>query len=454
MPLTNDQQKGADAFFKFLFSPAKTFILSGGAGVGKTYLMAHLKNNMHKRYNDACALLGEPVKYTDVLFTATTNKAAEVLENTINEPVMTIHTCLHLTVEENFKTGKTSIKRTNKWAPITNSIIFIDEASMIDSTLYAEILRTCLKCKIIFVGDHAQMAPVKEQISPIYSGVDDKNFIFLSEPIRNANSPALMNLCTQLRATVETNVFNPIKEIPGHIEYLDSQQMQNKINATFISENADARILCYTNKRVQSYNEHIRQLRGKTTMLEPGDVMVVAQSYADRGITLSVEREVIVDSVQLQTFSCRFNIQETQEPDLEYYHARIKSFDPAQLGKHQYPTLYVKIAKDPLYLDSLLKRMARKKLWQEYYTLKNTFVDLRGKEACTIYKSQGSTYHTVFMDIGNIGTSYNAKQVARMLFVGASRATTKLYLFGKLPGKYNQTVNITGEKVDVESHQI
>ena len=447
MPLTKDQQKGADAFFKFLFSPAKTFILSGGAGVGKTYLMAHLKNNMHKRYNEACALLGEPVKYKNVIFTATTNKAAEVLENTINEPVMTIHTCLHLTVEENFKTGKTSTKRTNKWAPINNAIVFIDEASMIDSTLYAEILRTCLKCKIIFVGDHAQMAPVKEQISPIYSGVDDKNFIFLSEPIRNADSPALMNLCTQLRDTVENNIFNPIKEIPGHIEYLNNQQMQNKIDTIFLPENADARILCYTNKRVQSYNEHIRQLRGKSAILEPGDVMVVAQSYADKGITLSVEREVLVKSVEPQTLTCRFNIQEPHELDLEYYHARVKSFD----ADH---SLYVKIAKDPLYLDSLLKRMAKKKLWQEYYTAKNAFVDLRGKEACTIYKSQGSTYHTVFMDIGNIGTSYNTKQVARMLFVGASRATTKLYLFGKLPGKYNQTVNVTGEKIDVESHQI
>ena len=58
------------------------------------------------------------------------------------------------------------------------------------------------------------------------------------------------------------------------------------------------------------------------------------------------------------------------------------------------------------------------------------------------------------MDIGNIGTSFNPQQVARMLFVGASRATTKLYLFGKLPGKYNQTVTIAGDKLNVESYEI
>lgn len=447
MPLTKDQQKGADAFFQFLFSPAKTFILSGGAGVGKTYLMSHLKNNMHKRYNEACALLGEPIKYTNVVFTATTNKAAEVLEKAVNEPVKTIHTYLHLTVEQNFTTGKTTIKRTNKWLPINNSIIFIDEASMIDSALYSEILRTCLDCKIIFVGDHAQMAPVKEEISPIYSSVIKKNFIFLSEPIRNANSPALMNLCDQLRNTVETGNFTPIKQVPGHIEYLDKQQMQSKIDETFLSENADARILCYTNKRVQGYNEHIRALRGKSAKLEPGDIMVVAQSYADKGIILSVEREIIVKSVESQTLTYNFNVQEPHEPDLEYYYARIKLLGTTD-------SLKVKVPKDPLYLDSLLKRMAKKKLWQDYYIAKGTFVDLRGKEACTIYKSQGSTYHTVFMDIGNIGTSFNPQQVARMLFVGASRATTKLYLFGKLPGKYNQTVTIAGDKLNVESYEI
>lgn len=447
MPLTKDQQKGADAFFQFLFSPAKTFVLSGGAGVGKTYLMAHLKNNMHKRYHDACALLGEPVKYKDVVFTATTNKAAEVLEKAVNEPVKTIHTYLHLTVEENFKTGKTTIKRTNKWMPINNRIIFIDEASMIDSTLYSEILRTCLDCKIIFVGDHAQMAPVKEELSPIYSNVIKKNFIFLSEPIRNAGSPALMDLCTQLRNTVETGVFTPIKEVPGHIEHLDKHEMQQKIDTTFFSENADARILCYTNKRVQNYNEHIRALRGKSSKLEPGDVMVVAQSYTDRGVNLSVEREVLVTSVEPQILTYNFDVQEPHEPDLEYYHVRVELFNSTD-------SLRVKVPTDPLYLDSLLKRMAKKKLWQDYYIAKGTFVDLRGKEACTIYKSQGSTYHTVFMDIGNIGTSFNAQQVARMLFVGASRATTKLYLFGKLPGKYNKSVDITGGKLNVESYQI
>lgn len=444
MPLTKDQQKGADAFFNFLMSDARIFVLSGGAGVGKTYLMNYLKNNIAKRYHDACALLGEPVRYKKAVFTATTNKAAEVLERSINEPVKTIHSFLHLKVTEDFKTGKTNIAKTNKWREYRNIILFVDESSMIDTTLFREILEAVKDSKIVFVGDHAQMAPVKEQLSPIYTNVDKKNFIFLSEPIRNADSPPLMALCDQLRNTVETGEFRPIKEVPGTIEYLDKAEMQSKINEMFAEEDIDARILCYTNKRVQAFNEHIRAIRGKTPMFEQGDVLVVAQSYADKGVTLSVEREVIVNSVEPETHTYNFSVQQPGEPDLQYYFARI-----SLLGSHV--ELRVRVARDPLYLEEMLKRMAKKKMWQDYYIAKATFVDLRGKEACTVYKSQGSTYHTVFMDIGNIGTSYNAEQVARMLFVGASRATTKLYLFGKLPAKYHNNVkdNSNVERISI-----
>lgn len=441
MPLTKDQQKGADAFFKFLMSEDRTFILSGGAGVGKTYLMNHLKNNIGKRYIEACSLLGEPVKYRYAVYTATTNKAAEVLENTINEPVETIYSYLRLKVSEDFKTGKTRIVRKENWKIHQNAIVFIDEASMIDSTLYDEILAGIQDSKIVFVGDHAQMAPVSETLSPIYKGVNKDNFIFLSEPIRNAGSPALMSLCDQLRNTVETGIFKPIKEVPGSIEYLDPAQMEQKVKETFSTPYHNARILCYTNKRVQVYNEHIRTLQGKPKQLIPNDVQVVAQSFTDKGVNLSVEREIVVRSVDPTIHHYGFPLQEPGEPSLEYYYARI-SMIGSQIE------LRVRVPTDPMHLESILKRMAKKKLWQDYYVTKGTFIDLRGKEACTVYKSQGSTYDTVFMDIGNIGTSYDAEQVARMLFVGASRATTNLYLFGKLPGKY---INNGGHSYDLES---
>ena len=82
------------------------------------------------------------------------------------------------------------------------------------------------------------------------------------------------------------------------------------------------------------------------------------------------------------------------------------------------------------------KVLSKQKEWADYYELRDTYADLREKSACTVYKSQGSTYDFVFVDLDNIGTSFDAGQVARMLFVAISRARSKVYLYGSLPQRY------------------
>ena len=140
--LTPDQQAGADAFFSFLMSPAKTFVLSGGAGVGKTFLMSHLVRQTMKEYATACALLGIKEEFDSLVFTATTNKAAEVLEQSLGLPVQTIHSYLNLKVTENLKTGKTDVEKTGAWKIRRRLIVFIDECSMEDRKLYDIIMES------------------------------------------------------------------------------------------------------------------------------------------------------------------------------------------------------------------------------------------------------------------------------------------------------------------------
>lgn len=98
------------------------------------------------------------------------------------------------------------------------------------------------------------MAPVFEQISPIYK--NPKFFVTLAQPMRNRNQPALMSLCSQLRNTVERLDFRPILEVPGVIDYLTPQQAGDFVSSVFKDENPGCRILCYTNDRVQLYNQH------------------------------------------------------------------------------------------------------------------------------------------------------------------------------------------------------
>lgn len=429
LTLTPDQQKAADAFFDFLLKDDPIFVLSGGAGVGKTFLMRYLSNDLMFNYEQSCKLMDIPQLYRDIHYTATTNKAAEVLENAVGKEVSTIHSFLGLRVRDDYKTGKTILTETNGSNTYSNIILFIDESSMIDQALLNQILKRVTNSKIVFVGDKAQLAPVGDIISPVYTNVDPDNFIHLTQSVRNANSPALMNLCAQLRTTVETGEFFQIENVPGSIEYLDDDQMQKKLKEHFLQENDQARILCYTNSRVAAYNEYIRKIRGLPPEITTGDNLVVAQTYTKGKLVLNVEREVTVITVDSKIQSAGFEDFTPDGKEITYRNVVIAS-------KFSGARFEVAVPTDMEQVKETIKKLGRKKMWAEYFQLKNKYADLRGKEACTVYKSQGSTYDTVFIDIGNIGTSRDAEQVARMLFVGASRATTKVYLYGQLPPKY------------------
>lgn len=428
--LTADQKKGADAFFKFLLSNDQTFVLSGGAGVGKTYLMKYLSNDLMKVYENSCRMMGlDPVDY-EIHYTATTNKAAEVLENAVNSHVRTIHSFLGLKVTPNFKTGKEVITETKDSKTYRKIILFIDESSMIDQDLYEQIIKRVKNSKIIFVGDKAQLAPVNEDLSPVYKNVDQNNFVHLTQSVRNAGSPALMNLCAQLRNTVETGTFYPIHEVPGHIEYLDDVQMQAKLQAHFYCPNDEARILCYTNSRVDAFNEYIRELRQLPPEIVEGDTLVTARAYAHTKAILSVEREVTVLKISPEVHSVSYGDATPDGEPLTYREVLVKP-------KAEFlDEMYVRVPCKPADVAETMQTLKKRRDYRDMFEIKNGFADLRGKEACTVYKSQGSTYDTVFLDLGNIGISYDPEQVARMLFVGASRATTKVYLYGRLPAKY------------------
>ena len=429
--LTSSQQAAADAFFEFLMKEDMTFVISGGAGTGKTFTMAHLKNTVLKDYKANCKMIGVPEEYNDVIFTATTNKAAEVLEKATGEDTKTIHSLLGLKVQDDYKTGETYISATHRTQPIVGKILFIDESSMIDSKLYGFIEELCSTSKVVFVGDHAQMAPVNEEISPIYLNVDPHNFVFLDKPVRNAGQPALVDLCAQLRDTVEKGEFQPMESVPGVIEYLEPHKMEAKVTEYFTEYTDQAKILCYTNSRVMAYNDHIRQMRGKPSHFQQGDILTVSTAFVQEKKMLGVEREVEVNTISTEALDGGLEKYTKEfEGPLMYRNITVT----ARTGSME--TLKGRVAENPNHLKAVLKALARKKDWQLYFAVKNAYMDLRDREACTVYKSQGSTYETVFIDIGNIGTSHDAAQVARMLFVGVSRATTKVYLYGQLPGRY------------------
>lgn len=421
--LNQGQSAAAEGFFEFLLSDEKELIISGPGGVGKTFLMSHMIDKIMPRYFETCSLMGLTPKYDAVEMTATTNKAAEVVSVATQREASTVHSFLNLKVQENFATGTTKLTPTDAWKVHENKILFVDECSMVDTPLRKMLHEGTLNCKIVYVGDHCQLPPVMEPISPIYR--DDLPFYELTEQMRNSGQPALMNVCQQLRHTVETGEFYPIQLVPGVIDHLDDDEMQAQIAQTFAQQTHASRILAYTNNQVNLFNDHIRELRGLGTEYGVGEYLVNNAAVRVRKTMLSVEEEIEIVHQARNTETVEID----HDVNLEIRRSTIQLRRGLQITE-------VPIPVDPDHFRSLISYYQKAKNWNRYFHLKQSYPDLRPRDASTVHKSQGSTYDSVFIDLANISTCHNLNQVARMLYVAFSRPRQRIFLYGKLAEKY------------------
>lgn len=420
--LNEGQTKAEAGFLEFLFNDEKEMIISGPGGYGKTHLVQHLIDNTVPQYFDTCGVLGIDPAYDEVALTATTNKAASVLELATGRETKTIQSYTNLTVIPDFTTGISKLKKRGDFTVKSRNIVFIDECSMIDTSLDKYIGEGYHKSKIIYVGDHCQMAPVGERLSPVYR--KGLRFYELTEPMRNASQPALMALCNQLRETVETGIFKAIDIVPGVIDHVDNIQLDQELKLNFAQQTMEYRCLTFTNNRAIQYNDHIRTIRGLPDEFTVGEVLVNNSVVKISPKTLiGVDQELIIESIGAP------DKLELKDAELEYIPIGIKLIGSGA-------SFTVKCPVDIDHWNRLLKYYSKIKAWDIYYILKDQFADLRPHDACTVYKAQGSTHHTVYIDLTDISKCNIPDQVARMLYVAVSRAKERVVLYGNLSAKY------------------
>lgn len=428
--LNQGQKEAAEAFFSFLFDPDhKEFILSGPAGTGKTYWMRYIIDEVMPRYHETCKLVGIDPVYERVQMTATTNKSADVLGQATGRPTPTIHSFLNLRVFEDYSSGSMKLeKNPQTWTVHERLILFIDECSMIDSKLYKLLHEGTHNCKIVYVGDHSQLAPVTEVLSPIYR--QNSPFFELTQPMRT-KVPELLNLNQQLRDTVETGLFQPIREVPGVIDYLDDDDMQRMLNTVFAEQTKESRILAYTNRRVIEFNDYIRQMRNLPETFQQGEILVNNTAIRLRNRkSLSVEQEIVITNNKR---IAKVEIEPGVMLEVNYLDFQDNFFN----------SYYdVPVPTDREHFDALVKYYRRQKNWERYFHLKQGYPDLRPRDAATVHKAQGSTYDSVFVDLGNISSCHQADQVARMLYVAFSRARTRVFVYGDLAPKYGGFIRV------------
>lgn len=418
--LSEDQEKTLEDVRNFLLEDDKSEItISGSPGTGKTTLVKEIisiaKGVSSAKSTDSISFSFFDEPSMTIRLTSTTNKAAAVLSEATDMAASTVHALFNLRVVDDYETGKTRVMRTPKTEVISDTLIIIDEASMINTQLLKTIRKLTLNCKIIYVGDSFQLAPVKENVSPVFNG--EVEGVQLTHIHRQPPDSSIIPFAHKFKKAQRTNKFPKIKTRGSDVILLESKEFGRTIDAHFLAQEEanDCRIVCWENKLVHRFNKHIRQLKEYDEDFFKGEFVQTNKPVVD----------YMGDAV-VSVFHTDQVIQITAiQPD----------------DKDGYPGWYIELEnvvtvfqpENPYKISQAMKAAASKENWPKYFALKNNFADLRPAYASTVNKAQGSTYKVVFIDVANIAKCTRNSDIARMMYVAVSRASDTVYMRGQLP---------------------
>jgi ATP-dependent exoDNAse (exonuclease V) alpha subunit len=409
--LTNDQQAAMAAFHAFLMDPLEdVFVLRGFSGCGKSTLVRHLLDTLPKIYK-TIKLLNPKASVFEPILTATTNKAAENLAQITGMSVRTIHSVLGLRVHTDFRTNKTELKVANNAQLVESALLFVDEASYIDKELLQHIFQGIRDTKVVFIGDPAQLAPVQSSSTPVF----DAPFpgAALTEVVRQASGNPIVDLSTKFRHAVNTGEFFSFKPDGFHVRHMDQEEFNQRIHDEFTRSDwryGDSKILAFTNKTVQQYNNFVRSLVQGNPDFEVGDYVICNSFLQTRAGGIKTDQMVQITGIESPTV-----IEGVPGRYMELDH-RHNVFQPDSLIVRNNRVKQAR-ADDQIGLVAMIE---------------STWADLRAAYSCTINKSQGSTYGTVFIDLDDVRRCTSGNQIARMMYVAVSRAKNHVYLVGDL----------------------
>ena len=278
----NPQQVDAlNEMDRFMKSKETSMTLSGYAGTGKTSLM------------EIIAKKGQ-MQHKPVMFCASTNKAAAVLNERVSKAGFkadTLNKVFGISVEVDSTKAYNAKNLVNvlKDADIRRgTTVIIDEASMINEENYNILNKIAEEnnLKIIYVGDEAQLAPVGEdRISKVFRNGDGK--VIRLTQVERTDDNAVLKEATDIRNGKPLSGVSSFNEKGEGVAYI-SPQHQDAIGDVIqkyvqgLKSNPNYfRVLAFTNKAVSDYNSQIRELLGYDTPIpQRGEPMT---GYANWG---------------------------------------------------------------------------------------------------------------------------------------------------------------------------
>tara|TARA_R100000935_G_C2837761_1_gene169113 strand:- start:1543 stop:2973 length:1431 start_codon:yes stop_codon:yes gene_type:complete len=428
--------------------PEELFLLKGFAGTGKTTITSTIVKNIWKVRKS-------------VVLAAPTGRAAKVLGNYAKQSAQTIHRKIYFPKSKN--NNITFSLRPNKHR---NTLFIVDEASMIpdmpsDAKLFEngsllndliEFVDAGFKCRLLLIGDTAQLPPVKLDISP---ALDEKKLMLdynrevthieLNEVVRQSEESDILLNATQIRHILEDGFYESFKfnitQKGDVIRLIDGHEIMDAINDSYSQlGHEDTCIVVRSNKRANLYNQNIRQrILFQEEEISAGDYfMVVKNNYfwvkptTDAGFIANGDIVKVLEIFAIkELYGFRFaevNVQMVDYPNMKPFETVVLldtlTSNTASLSFEESNQLYQEVMKD--YADVKTK-------YQKFLKVKNNkffnALQVKFSYAITCHKSQGGQWDTVFVEQPYLPDGID-KDYLRWLYTAITRAKSKLYLIG------------------------
>ena len=424
------------------------FVLKGYAGTGKTTVISTIVNN----------LISINKKY---VLLAPTGRAAKIIANYSNKPAHTIHRKIYFPKKKSGG-GVLFTMQPNKHK---NTIFIIDESSMIsdvntESKLYenGSLLDDLISyvyngenCKMILLGDTAQLPPVQSDISPALQtdslALHYNKEVFsieLDEVMRQEEHSGILFNATELRELLKDSFYDDfqfqLKGFKDIVRLTDGYDIQDAIQSAYSNYSIeDTCFIVRSNKRANQYNQQIRsKILDKENELSVGDfLMIVKNNYfwlKETDEATFIANGDIVEVLEIFTFKelYGFNFAKVKIRMVDYPNQKpfetvlllntITSESPS-LTFEESNKLYQEVMKD--YEGETKYKMFQKVKENEYFNA----LQVKFSYAITCHKSQGGQWNTVFIEQPYLPNGID-KDYIRWLYTALTRAKDKLYLIG------------------------
>lgn len=430
-------------------TPNVVYLLKGFAGTGKTSIIGALVSNLWE------------VKKSAVLM-APTGRAAKVISNYSGKEAFTIHKKIYFPKKDKGG-GVKFVLQPNKHR---NTIFIVDEASMIPDTLgdsklfengsllddLMQYVYSGHQCKLLLIGDKAQLPPVKSDLSPALDAqVLDMNYnkkvitMELDEVVRQGQDSGILENATRLREVLEDTFYEAFKfNLKGFddiIRLIDGHEIMDAINEAYSTNgHEETAIIVRSNKRANQYNQQIRsRILFNENELTTGDfLMVVKNNYF--WIKPTSEAGFIANGDIIQVLEI-FSIQELY--GFRFAEVKVKMVDYPKMQPFETVLMLDTIeAESPslTYEDSNRLYQEVQKDFEDETSNYRKFLKIKGNKhfnalqvkfsyAITCHKSQGGQWNTVFVEQPYLPNGVD-RDYMRWLYTAITRAKEKLYLIG------------------------